>query len=358
MQGINSSQTTLSHGQSGLKSDPVPSFDLTVEKKQDIRPCTPEELEQLKEKMSRQYIGSLAIAETKDIIDRIIKEWPPEQYTYVGIGRSPTLFIAEIQARLGYEAALNLPLSGFNFIKLFKEEVVCIKKLTSSETINLLSYFHLFLHEINKDKNILAIDFFLAGSTLVTTNYCLNQYLKEKAVNFKKNIKIDILGISDKCTPNEISKRHGFGINIYHPLHRPLVGYYQIGADLIELFYKDNIKFLAEYNQRVPAEEILSNKSLLIKRNQEYDVLVSLLATVEQDPAVRSFHKSTWVLDKCKDNPYRTLFAKPDQEIHSSSQSPIAKLTDQSTKSGQGNTESAEQHSQTAEQPSKKRRMK
>ncbi len=47
MQGINSSQTTLSHSQSDFKSDPVPSSGPTVETKQSIKTCTSEALEQV-----------------------------------------------------------------------------------------------------------------------------------------------------------------------------------------------------------------------------------------------------------------------------------------------------------------------
>jgi hypothetical protein len=54
---------------------------------------------------------------TRDAVAAIMTRYPPTEYLYVGVGRSPTLFIALMKATLGDSAAINIPLSDMGNFK-------------------------------------------------------------------------------------------------------------------------------------------------------------------------------------------------------------------------------------------------
>ncbi len=194
---------------------------------------------------------------------------------------------------------------------------------------------------INFHKSILVIDSFDSGKTLFTAGYYLQRFLKERC-NHSEN-KIEILGISETEEDIKSTKLKSCGIHTYYQFCKPWRPLALHGSSLIHHLSGGTFKSFAEYNQRMPVENILSDQYLPVIRNPEYGTLVQLLAETERDSIAQS-SKAVWCLSKCT-NSFNSLLTKSDHDH-------------QSKKRKQGDTKSVEQHSQTTDQVSKKIRVK
>ncbi len=113
-------------------------------------------------------------AELSRILQYLVKEYPPDQYLYVGMGRSPTPLIALAKAALGESRALSLPLSHIGNRIYFpsKEEEDYMDK-----------HFRHFLPTVKelKGRKILLIDFALNGRSIIEGLRQLRRYYGTKA---------------------------------------------------------------------------------------------------------------------------------------------------------------------------------
>ena len=85
--------------------------------------------------------------EALQIIQTIEQKYPPEQWFYIGVGRSPTLIVAGLQSMHGDDSAMNLPYSG------------SIYKGSAEQHEVLTVHIPRFLSAAPKDKKWLLIDY-------------------------------------------------------------------------------------------------------------------------------------------------------------------------------------------------------
>lgn len=106
--------------------------------------------------------------ELRDLVLEIFKQYPPSEYHYVGLGRSPTGIISMIQ-QLDPAAASNLPFSfkGFKYI--------------SPDDPLLHEHFKRFLPSASKlgTKKILVIDYVYRGNNLTVAWETLRGYFRK-----------------------------------------------------------------------------------------------------------------------------------------------------------------------------------
>ncbi|WP_257264361.1 hypothetical protein, partial [Endozoicomonas sp. ONNA2] len=119
--------------------------------------------------MNSKEIKSLFICELKQLSDRVITVFPPKEFLYIGIGRSPATVIAELQGRLGKDAACNMPLSDFQLLETCKKGRVRFKeKITPEEQKALFHHFDKTLGSRAHNRKVLLIDYVWSGSTLLS----------------------------------------------------------------------------------------------------------------------------------------------------------------------------------------------
>lgn len=59
--------------------------------------------------------------EVADLVLQIVKKYPPAEYLYVGVGRSPTPITAMMRAWFGDKVAINVPLSAMGYVGRFDQ---------------------------------------------------------------------------------------------------------------------------------------------------------------------------------------------------------------------------------------------
>lgn len=118
----------------------------------------------------------------KLVSNRIQEFCPVDQCVVVGVGRSPTPFIAQLKIR-HENYAWNLPLSSFRF-KM--NDVNDFNILTREELEELNQHFDTYLptEAERRGRNILLVDFAASGLSLVAAKNYLNRYFD---LRFEKN---------------------------------------------------------------------------------------------------------------------------------------------------------------------------
>ncbi len=116
-------------------------------------------------------------SEVKTITYAIMARYPPAQYLYVGVGRSPTPLIAFMKAVLGEEAAVNVPLTTMRAIRGGPYDLARIER-------KLDIHFDQFLPEASelRGKKVLVIDFALTGRSLEETVAEIRRYFRHDGV--------------------------------------------------------------------------------------------------------------------------------------------------------------------------------
>lgn len=136
----------------------------------------------------------------KSLFHRLTKRYPPDEYYYIGVGRSPFPLIAFMQA-YGVEAG-NLPLSGFRpalpgeglkreheweseeSLQTGRKSKVMLDAPLSSEVMTTLkAHFDKFIPSARElgEKSLLLIDFSTPGArTILATQAHVDKYLREK----------------------------------------------------------------------------------------------------------------------------------------------------------------------------------
>jgi hypothetical protein len=119
-----------------------------------------------------------------DLADHITENYPPDQYVYVGLGRSPAAVVASLQAK-GHTAA-SVPLSSFRpgpsdpgsilSRALVDEDGRPVPGLTHEQQEMLNAHFDEFLGHIEPGRNVVLIDYTESGKSLVAAQHYLQQW--------------------------------------------------------------------------------------------------------------------------------------------------------------------------------------
>jgi hypothetical protein len=101
---------------------------------------------------------------------------PPQDCAVIGLGRSPTPFMAALQAQHA-DYAWNMPLSNFRY------DVAGLKPLKPEIEQKLFQHFERFLpptHEL-KGRNLLVIDYSMSGDSIASAKKYLDKYFAARS---------------------------------------------------------------------------------------------------------------------------------------------------------------------------------
>ncbi len=252
--------------------------------------------------MQEELIGPLFFCEVKSLAQRIVEEWPPAHFHYVGIGRSPSPIIAAIQVRYGRQSALNLPLSNFKHYEPGSNGTVKkVKKICTAERERLFSHFDSFLGAIEPHKKVLVIDYVLTGSSLISATRILHKYYKSSNGSddslAMEGRRVHVLGLCEEFVdPDALSS---CGINALKPDEYIQGEYDKVmqthGQSLACALYLSGAKCLAEYEQKVSLAYLMENPAPDFMRNSTYDQMVDYLAC-EDLPITEDIPVKFWSL--------------------------------------------------------------
>lgn len=197
------------------------------------------------------------------VTQTIVKQFPPDKYYYLGIGRSPAPILAVLQSAIPGSAS-QLPLTGFNYSEKGHPES---PSMNSRQTAALESHFERFLPtpEQLKGRKILLIDYSRTGQTLVSAE----EYITEFGFMSDRDYDIDILSLNDTDRIPELQARAARdGVTIHSV---PLDSAPEFRANLHGEIYR----LIAEYGEFDLAKK---NPGAALKRNPEYDAFKASVA--------------------------------------------------------------------------------
>jgi hypothetical protein len=136
--------------------------------------------------------------EARDIdtaVSEIYQDFGTRNPLYIGVGRSPTPFIAELQT-LFPGAALNVPLTSFRYrpggppsmVRRLSNKNETYRALTPEEEEKLFSHFDRYLKAplaASGGRPILLLDYAPAGESLISAGEYLTRYLKARGFENK-----------------------------------------------------------------------------------------------------------------------------------------------------------------------------
>lgn len=126
--------------------------------------------------------------DTKNLVQDIIKRYPPHEYYYVGVGRSPAPII-EVMNAAGIEGASELPLSGSKHLPL--------KNVTGGldRQKQVLEHLGRYLPDskILAGKKIVLLDYAYSGEGLTNATEVVDWYLKQKS----PGTSVDVMAVTD-----------------------------------------------------------------------------------------------------------------------------------------------------------------
>lgn len=129
---------------------------------------------------SDKTIPTEALRQIRDVADEILKRFPPQEYAYVGVGRSPSALMAFMKA-LGLEQIFNVPLTGVRGANVLSEE----------DRELLFQHFDLFAPNSRRShlRKVVLIDYVQSGKSALRAlelfkNYYSNQHEKFEVTMF------------------------------------------------------------------------------------------------------------------------------------------------------------------------------
>ncbi len=118
------------------------------------------------------YYGS------RGLVKQIVKSFPPDQYIYIGVGGSPTPILALIEAALGPQAVVHLPLRNTKAARVVSE-----RSRVGRENFlaNLSQHLKHFLpRSVLGNKKILLIDYSATGGGLLDALEIVRSFIEER----------------------------------------------------------------------------------------------------------------------------------------------------------------------------------
>lgn len=128
---------------------------------------------------SNIYLSESEYLEAKEIGEKLVKMFPPEEYVIFGIGRSPTAVMAYLQTRYP-GIAYNVPLSG----------AVVRSKLDDQRQSRLDAHFDRFIpsSEVVGSKKVVVFDYISSGGSLINGRSYIREYLQKHGRNSETHI--------------------------------------------------------------------------------------------------------------------------------------------------------------------------
>ncbi len=101
------------------------------------------------------------LEELRLLIPSLVKTFPPNEYLYIGIGKSPAPIIEALRAELGLDSAWNFPIKGAKFL----EDLGILRETIPAGWRNALESMAHFLppKKLIKGRKILIIDVAISG---------------------------------------------------------------------------------------------------------------------------------------------------------------------------------------------------
>ncbi|GAA3666980.1 hypothetical protein GCM10022267_61780 [Lentzea roselyniae] len=121
-----------------------------------------------------------------DVANHITNRYPPSDFAYVGLGRSPAAVVAALQNQ-GHDA-VSIPLSNFRPPPSDPNSILApsyaahggkVDPLTPQQQEMLNAHFDEFLGNLPPDRNVVLIDYTQGGLSLVSAQHQLQQYLSD-----------------------------------------------------------------------------------------------------------------------------------------------------------------------------------
>ncbi len=190
----------------------------------------------------------------KEIAEEVVKKYPPSEYVYVGVGRSPAAVTAYLkEAYPG--SAVNVPFSRPNQTNVLTKEELQVR---------VRALFDRFLKNegvLNQGKKILLIDYSFHGQSLNLVNQFLNWYLKDQGHEELKGYALAMVGSGDVRNIERLQRTaSGQNFKIFHLNHEQKWG-----------FFSSQYDPWAEYPSLDITDRSLSIES--IKKNPRYELL-------------------------------------------------------------------------------------
>ncbi|WP_329792503.1 glycosyltransferase [Lentzea sp. DG1S-22] len=150
-----------------------------------------------------------------DLATDITGKYPPDQFSYVGLGRSPAAVVAALQNQ-GHDA-VSIPLSNFRPLPSDPNSILIpayngpdgkpkTEPLTDQQQDMLDQHFDEFLGDLPPGKNVLLIDYTQGGLSLVSAQYQLQQHLNQNATPDAPPPRVQAFAIHEATNRNDINK--------------------------------------------------------------------------------------------------------------------------------------------------------
>jgi hypothetical protein len=144
--------------------------------------------------LAHQLFTAQDYAQARELTKIILERYPPDEYVYVGMGRSPTPITAMLKTLFGDDAAINVPLSNMaTFSPNPKQKGVFMgddgelhsvgpPTRTQERVYNLRHHLDQFIPPDEKlgGRKILLIDYANSGDSLVNGDREIREYLRER----------------------------------------------------------------------------------------------------------------------------------------------------------------------------------
>ncbi|MEV6716030.1 glycosyltransferase [Lentzea sp. NPDC051208] len=150
-----------------------------------------------------------------DLATDITNKYPPDQFSYVGLGRSPAAVVAALQDQ-GHDA-VSIPLSNFRPLPSDPDSILIpayhgpdgrpkTEPLTDQQQDMLDQHFDEFLGDLPHGKNVLLIDYTQGGLSLVSAQYQLQQHVNHNATPDAPPPRVQAFAIHEATNRNDILK--------------------------------------------------------------------------------------------------------------------------------------------------------
>ena len=150
-----------------------------------------------------------AKAELHQLCTEITRQFPAEDYFYIGIGRSPTPIILWLQSHSGYDAAVQIPLTNFKLCTIVDDNLSEPEFPSGKSEAILFRHFDKYLRQyLGAPKKWLVIDTAMTGNTLKSAGFALTQYLQ----THQQDTTVEMLAISENC--NDASTYTSMGMHV------------------------------------------------------------------------------------------------------------------------------------------------
>ncbi len=151
--------------------------------------------------------------EVARIVTYILRQYPPGQYAYVGVGRSPAPVLAFFKGVVSENIWTSLPLSGAGRMRIFNQvDPMDERELLAERSESLNSHFDHFLPSVESlaGRSLLLIDYAYSGKSLIEAVEQVRAYYWRR---FSIQVQVGGLGLAaDSGRPEAVANLRAYGI--------------------------------------------------------------------------------------------------------------------------------------------------